>query len=138
MRGMFVGEFFPLGDEPEAPAPTPIGEDGTLKISTRVTVRQHKDMKIAAAEQGISIEDAYRAAVERFLSTEPGEWHPILTAPKDGTRVLLYFPKLKHVTECVWASPNGVYRANWCNDGQWFPHEPTHWRTLPEPPKGRD
>lgn len=138
MRGMFVGEFIPLEDETEAPAPTPVGDDDTVKIATRVTVGQHKGMKIAAAEQGISIEAAYRAAIDRFLSTEPGEWHPIRTAPKDGTRVLLYFPKLQLVTECVWESPNRSYHPNWCRDGEWFPHEPTQWMTLPEPPKGRE
>ncbi len=63
------------------------------------------------------------------------EWQPIETAPRDGTRVLVYEPGhpsyeddagfidlAYHLYGEVWASVNGG-------------SEPTHWMPLPDPPK---
>lgn len=44
-------------------------DDTTVKITTRVSLAQHRDMKIAAARNGISIEDAYREAIDEYLRT---------------------------------------------------------------------
>lgn len=44
-------------------------DDATVKITTRVSLAQHRDMKIAAARNGISIEDAYREAIDEYLRT---------------------------------------------------------------------
>ena len=57
------------------------------------------------------------------------EWQPIETAPKDGTRVILF---VKCGDQCV---------AGWNDDfdmwqlvGDQFTRTPTHWMPLPEPP----
>lgn len=62
-------------------------------------------------------------------------WRPIATAPKDGTRVLLY--------RSIWGETQAVCRWN----ADWDLWEgamsattfsgATHWQPLPAPPKGR-
>lgn len=63
-----------------------------------------------------------------------GVWHPIETAPKDGTPVLLGFPDYLHAMH------------GHCEDGIWgqldsdfgfehLPTQPTHWMPLPTPPE---
>lgn len=64
------------------------------------------------------------------------KWQPIETAPKDGTRVLLFVPP--------YGASTGHYRAqhNWGETASnWYAHsvlnkeaEPTHWMPLPPPP----
>lgn len=63
-----------------------------------------------------------------------GEWHPIDTAPKDGTRIIVYrhrtYGNPKTVGEDYWFKGNN----GWCwaksNSGS----QPTHWMPLPAPP----
>lgn len=70
------------------------------------------------------------------MPTEP-EWQPIETAPRDGTLVLLYVGRfavdgfyLLH-----WEPKAGAAGA-WVDDsGRGLVGEPTHWMSLPEPPK---
>ena len=67
-------------------------------------------------------------------------WQPIETAPKDGTRVLIYQPA------GMWRSCNRGARidlAYWHQPGNaekpgfWMPtSRPTHWMPLPDPPPG--
>ena len=62
------------------------------------------------------------------------EWKPIKTAPKDGTRVLLYDAdgtSIGHYSvhrrissEYGWLGEDGFPLVN-----------PTHWQPLPDPPK---
>lgn len=80
------------------------------------------------------------------MTTDPHGWRPIETAPRDGTRVLLW---------CVHA--HAAYSADpvsegWaaCVLGQWINHNGggwtwhglcgrlTHWRPLPPPPSDDD
>lgn len=65
------------------------------------------------------------------------EWQPIETAPKDGTRILVFVPDGR-------SDEPGQHLVSWyCNtwvittdERDWtFVLEPTHWMPLPEPPK---
>lgn len=87
-------------------------------------------------------------AIEVFLSNlamaglaigPQSQWQPIETAPKDGTRVLLFVPP--------YGPSTGHYepaRVNWGpNASLWVSHSvlnkeaaPTHWMPLPTPPTG--
>lgn len=57
-------------------------------------------------------------------------WKPIETAPKDGTRVLIYMPGLNDVLSAKFE--HGTWQH-----GYWSsrPMAVTHWQPLPEPPK---
>lgn len=86
------------------------------------------------------------AAAVNFLRTHSAEiagalrdaerWRPIETAPRDGTKVLLYhhgyksaFYRRDHEPR-VWVD---VFReGNWYNTAP--SAQPTHWRPLPAPP----
>lgn len=63
------------------------------------------------------------------------EWMPIETAPKDGTRVLLYRGGFAESMAVAWFSCMEFNDDCWIPmNGSVFP-EPTHWMPLPEPPK---
>lgn len=90
-----------------------------------------------AIPQGAYTAEQVRAAVlaERDRCARLCEWLPISTAPKDGTRVLLY--------RANWQEPNSVgwYSSNnegWMIAGTGAPAwlGATHWMPLPPPPKG--
>lgn len=61
------------------------------------------------------------------------EWQPIETAPKNGSRVLLWNPE--------WSGPctaqfYGDAAGGWKLDKRMppFAYQPTHWMPLPAPP----
>jgi hypothetical protein len=67
------------------------------------------------------------------------KWQPIETAPKDGTRILAFFPQeidsYKILTVLfTWRQwylcPDGAYDFEFEIAG-----DPTHWMPLPNPPK---
>jgi hypothetical protein len=73
-------------------------------------------------------------------------WQPIETAPRDGTRVLLWHPR-------ALARGENVIVGWWLIDDWWTSHNcwlndrdpdsdfdlaPTHWQPLPSPPTGPD
>lgn len=95
------------------------------------------------------------ALIERHLANQ---WQPIETAPRDGTRILVYVPDSENVLSVYWdaeftfrydeakASVDEKYAGE--HDGAWtddavesFAYEekasysPTHWMPLPDPPK---
>ncbi len=62
-------------------------------------------------------------------------WQPIETAPKDGTEILTFQPRLSYRGFFV------VVRFDaemWGGDGGWsdgeYHYRPTHWMPLPDPP----
>jgi hypothetical protein len=72
------------------------------------------------------------------------EWHPIETAPKDGTNILVYKQFQRH----LWLDhgyDHYIEIAYWDDkhDGGWWINafappsnkDPTHWMPLPESPK---
>lgn len=69
-------------------------------------------------------------------------WHPIATAPRDGTPVLYWSATLGHI---VGNHPDGCVAGGWVfRDGRWYGSEDagaqaaTHWMPLPAPPHGGD
>lgn len=65
------------------------------------------------------------------------DWQDIATAPRDGTRVLLWFNELDpHTIQSEWRDEVGWVDV-WNNDRIELTHSfiwPTHWMSLPEPP----
>ncbi len=64
------------------------------------------------------------------------DWQPIETAPKDGTRILVYRPgKHNHPAVGVdfWQVGHAPYDVWWHSPSN---GQPTHWMSLPPPPKG--
>jgi hypothetical protein len=79
--------------------------------------------------------------VMRQLLSEGGEsnsqWHPISTAPKDGTHILLYWHSVSRRPVVGWWSHTwGRWQA-----GNYFcglvMGDPSHWMPLPAPPTSR-
>lgn len=71
----------------------------------------------------------------RELTGEPPGWRPIATAPKDGTRILLWIG---------YALVGSFFDCNCAGEELWEDHDgmaldrerqtPTHWMPLPAPP----
>jgi hypothetical protein len=59
-------------------------------------------------------------------------WLPIATAPKDGTRVLLFNPD-EPPYQCVGCWLNNTTGGGWVSS-EWDV-EPSHWQPLPPPPE---
>lgn len=65
-----------------------------------------------------------RAALE---AAEAVCWQPIVTAPKDGTRILLCDPQYEGLIDIgIWDY------GEWCTDLGSM--DPTHWMLIPPPP----
>jgi hypothetical protein len=70
------------------------------------------------------------------------EWQPIETAPKDGTRVLAFWPNIfghGNATQTEsWFGPRAADwgEACWQSAFEWDDghNTPTHWMPLPAPP----
>ena len=69
------------------------------------------------------------------------EWHPIETAPKDGTEIIAFRPgKPKHIEGMQWVAYDpldgvGDGAWHWSYDGDApTANPPTHWMPLPAAP----
>jgi len=74
------------------------------------------------------------------------DWQLIETAPKDGTPILCYDPKMDDLKVYVvkWSEINIFYTdppriiSSWieASGEEWHGWAPTHWMPLPLPPRG--
>jgi len=86
--------------------------------------------RTVALHYGKSV-DGMKAALKRYGLYQPrfnGSWHPIETAPKDGTNILVTDGK---ITVLGWHDEFDESEEPWCGFVKW----PTHWMPLPPPPK---
>lgn len=65
------------------------------------------------------------------------DWQPIDTAPKDGTRILVYSQSLYWLVAFFGGDHDrpghlSQWRSAW--DAEWLARTPTHWMPLPDPP----
>jgi hypothetical protein len=61
------------------------------------------------------------------------KWKPIETAPKDGTEILLYLPKVNNVISGNWSSNSGCWIDCWCAKKDSDCYLPSHWAELSKP-----
>jgi len=66
-------------------------------------------------------------------------WHPFETAPKDGRRILAYWPKFG-ITMIRWHDSETGALSGWTDDmignrSVLLVPNFTHWMPLPDPPK---
>lgn len=73
---------------------------------------------------------------------KPEDWQPIETAPKDGTAVLGWVPRLGYVArqDCIPMHWSGWGGGVWENStsGHKIGVEPEFWMPLPPPPVRRN
>ena len=105
----------------------------------------------------------YLPKLEKALSaldSIAGEWRGIETAPRDGSKIMLFISQgAGHILLGFWMSitPTEERKLSYLSDkkrtlmykdgGYWsshfngekpMRHKPTHWMPLPEPPKGEE
>ena len=92
--------------------------------------------------------DLARAAVSAYLAEAGDGWRGIETAPKDGTRVMLWMEPMNdarfaptdgpHAVFGTWVVWSDAMKREGMRDGwSWYGsplHWPTHWAPLPAPP----
>lgn len=87
--------------------------------------------------------DAYRAILPLINAGTQQQWQSIESAPKDGTRILVYLrPLPQHAEMHVDAQHSWCDKAHWTNynGGGWVHYQlgiPTHWMPLPTPPESK-
>lgn len=93
-----------------------------------------------------SLTDALKENEAMKAELEKRQWQPIESAPKDGTRILVYFKQHGWIS-CFWGAPEHSSDQTpyiWCIDD--FKHGPyavrgysdgddTHWMPLPDAPE---
>ena len=77
-----------------------------------------------------------RSLIPLVEAGERAQWQPIETAPKDGTKVLLYKPDDEFWCSSIATARWWAKESEWlCTGSAYFP-APTHWQPLPPEPKG--
>ena len=77
----------------------------------------------------------------KFGNRNGSQWRPIDTAPRDGTRILGWFPQWRGVRTIRWRVDVANYAYGWWadnneHDSRWLTAKlPTHWMPLPDPPE---
>ncbi len=116
-------------DSASEPPSSPVaggGEELTNALwIARVTMSDPNPLEAAHELHDDEIVQVCRALLS---SPRVEEWKPIGIAPRDGTRVLGFFPDHE----------DGLHDTNWSRHGVWasraYPNQPTYWKSLPEPP----
>ena len=118
----------------------------SVSEATREAVRAEARAAIAAMPVP---EAADRLAALAVLSPdELRGWRPIETAPRDGTRLLLWMEPMNdarfrptdgpHTVIATWVVWSDAMKREGMREGwSWYGsplHYPTHWRPLPDPP----
>jgi hypothetical protein len=82
------------------------------------------------------------------MSETPNGWQPIKTAPRDGTKVMIWLVRQETIAWAQWKDADEYYgiptnpaRWEWQDGGivSWVPDRPgavSHWATLEPPPTG--
>jgi hypothetical protein len=83
--------------------------------------------------------DGMKAALKRYGLYQPrfnGSWHPIETAPKDGTLVIVY-GRSNHQpnVQSLFYQTAAWIGGRWTNAANSWVGDVTHWMPLPPPPK---
>jgi len=103
------------------------------------TIRDHisaqaQDLKLNLIARDAAFKRVAELEAENKRLRDAVQWQPIETAPKDGTRVLIFvdgYVKIARSLGVVWS----VFHC----DDEFYNEEyhlnyPTHWQPLPEPP----
>lgn len=77
-------------------------------------------------------------AIRRLIEQAGADWMPIESAPKDGKRILGYFPPIANAHKTY----DLEVQETWWEGDRWmsiYPlHQPIRWTTLPPAPKEAD
>jgi hypothetical protein len=79
------------------------------------------------------LHNALAALLTAIQQPSESQWRPIASAPKDGTRVLLW-KEGKSIVEGSWNSGGSMHMPHWSTPSGLF--DPTLWHPLPPLPKG--
>ncbi len=119
------------------------GQSGWRLILTGTEIERLRGLLVAAElhpHPGDEVlHDKLTAEID---GTTQSGWRPIETAPRDGSKMLLFFPgpypdELEDgVVTGRFLAPGWWLSAIWASS---MAHKrPTHWMPLPEPPAGED
>jgi len=100
----------------------------------RDDAREARAEAVAAGTPVYLIDKDLADRIRSIVGVMKPEWQPIATAPKDGTKVLVFCVREpKPLIACSEWVPNC---GNWAVVGcDKFIRDPSHWMPLPEPPK---
>jgi len=91
-----------------------------------------KKMKLDPVQMQFS-----KLTLEKYGYIKLSEWHPIETAPKDGSSILGY-GNFNKMTSILWDDHPGDAGWGYSEQGLYYGRldfKPTHWMPLPEPPR---
>lgn len=122
----WLGRFL---HEAATPEPTPSQTEAMEAINTAQSL---------AGWAPTSEVEKHFATVRRFIEQAGADWMPIESAPKDGKRILGYFPPIANAHKTY----DLEVQETWWEGDRWmsiYPlHQPIRWTTLPPAPKEAD
>lgn len=117
--------------------------DSKAAVAARTEGLERAEAPIASDAEALR---AAAALIRELVGRE--KWQPIETAPKDGTRLMLWMQPVNdarfqptdgpHAVFGTWVVWSAAMQREGMKDGwSWYGsamHCPTHWRPLPAPP----